>query len=63
MYVDEIAAAMIYSKLSSIYKAKDISSKLRKLAEMEARHAAFWRRFLERRGFNVDNVKVTYCLT
>ena len=39
--VDELYAAVIYARLSKLYRDKRVSNKLERIAEMESRHAAF----------------------
>ncbi len=46
---DEIYASILYDRLAIAHRGRPIESKLEKMAEMELRHAEFWREFLRRR--------------
>lgn len=47
---DEVYSAMIYRLLGDMYRDKPIRNRLIRMAEMEERHAEFWRAFLKERG-------------
>ena len=57
--LDELHAAAVYSRLERLFKDKQVKEKLRKMAQMEARHAEFWLSFLKKRGIDISNVKVS----
>ncbi|MCP8309902.1 MAG: VIT1/CCC1 transporter family protein [Candidatus Methylarchaceae archaeon HK01M] len=48
---DEIFASNIYKRLAKLYSGEAIRLKLIMIAEMEIKHAEFWQKFLEKRGF------------
>ncbi len=54
---DELESAIIYGKLSEKYKDKEVGVKLRKIAMMEGKHAAFWSSFLKKRGVDPSTIK------
>ena len=56
----EVYSAILYSRLAELFKDKPLSRKLAKIAEMEARHAGFWRSFLMKRGIGVKEVKKSF---
>lgn len=60
VFQSEVYSAILYSRLAKLFKDKPLSRKLVKIAEMEARHAAFWRSFLVKRGVNVKEVKKSF---
>ncbi len=62
MYKDEISTWFIYNELSQAISDKKISEKLKLLADMEKNHANFWRKFLENRGINVNNIRINYII-
>ncbi len=57
MLKDELEAALIYGVLARRYRGSPISDKLIEIARIEAGHARFWRKFLEKRGVKPDVVK------
>ncbi len=62
MYRDEVETSIIYSELAKRIKNPEVSEKLQMLAEIEKRHADFWRNFLEKRGININKIKVNNIL-
>jgi len=56
-YLDELESTIIYRYLAEKLAGKPISDTLRKIAEMEARHARFWREYLVKHGVDVDRFK------
>ncbi len=58
-YRDEVYSEIVYSRLARIFHGKPIARKLKAIAEMEARHASFWREFLRRRGVDVGAIRVS----
>ncbi len=56
--LDEMYSAEIYKKLSELHKNWEPSKKLRKISEMEYEHADFWRKFLIRRGVEIEKFKI-----
>ena len=57
-YISESKDAQIYEYLASIERNEEMSKKLRGLANIERRHAEFWRSYLQRRGIKVRDVKI-----
>ncbi len=57
-YEDEIRDAIIYETLAEREKDKNLKNKLKILAEMERGHANFWKKYLEKRGENVEKIKL-----
>ncbi len=54
---DELESAIIYGRLADRYRGSSLGEKLRMIAEMEGRHAAYWSRFLKKRGVEPSNIK------
>ncbi len=55
----ELMAAAIYTRLAAKHRGKEISGKLEEFTAAEQNHAEFWADFLERRGQNPDEVKIS----
>jgi len=62
-YEDEIKDAIIYDTLAKREKDENLRGKLKTLAEMEREHANFWKKYLERRGNEVEKIKVKRATT
>jgi VIT1/CCC1 family predicted Fe2+/Mn2+ transporter len=57
-YINEVKDSMIYHYLGEIEKNEDIRKKLLGLSNIEKHHAEFWKKFIERRGGKVPEVKL-----
>ena len=56
-YINEINDHYMYVSLAHIEKDEDLKNDLLKIANMEKKHAQFWKKFIEKRGGNVPDVK------
>ncbi len=57
-YQNEIKDSLVYEYLGHIEKRENLKNKLLGLANIEKRHAEFWRKFIENRGEKVKKVKL-----
>lgn len=57
--VDELQTAAIYGKLAERYRNVPLATKLRELANTEAKHAEFWAAFLSKRKADVRGHRVS----
>ena len=55
-YKQEQKVATIYNKLVKRYQNRGISEKLREIAKTEEAHTKFWKRFLEKRNENTEQI-------
>jgi VIT1/CCC1 family predicted Fe2+/Mn2+ transporter len=58
-YLDEWADAKLYEELAKSEKEEMIREELERLANMERRHAEFWKAFIEKRGGEVHPTRVS----
>jgi VIT1/CCC1 family predicted Fe2+/Mn2+ transporter len=57
-YKNEMKDAQSYEYLGRMEKDKDIRNKLLGLSHIERSHAEFWKKFIEKRGGKVEEVKI-----
>lgn len=58
-FIDEVETREVYYKLSRIHVESEVSSKLKRIAEIEDKHADFWKKFLEMRGVDTSKYKAS----
>jgi len=56
-YIDESLDAILYSYLSRLESDSDLKENFRKLSEIEAKHARFWKNLIEKSGGEIPTVK------
>jgi len=58
-YIDESTDSIIYKHLASIENIEELKDEFIRLSKVEADHALFWKKFLEKRGVKVEPPKVS----
>ena len=58
-YQNEMKDALVYEYLGHVEKDEKLKNKLLGLANIERRHAEFWKKFVEKRGDKVRDVKLS----
>ncbi len=58
-YQNEMKDSLIYEYLGHLEKRREFRAKLLGLANIEKRHAEFWKNFVEKRGGKVKDVKLS----